>query len=691
MSEIIVGAAVKAVVGFAAGGLLSIFGDGKRSTPAPVAPTVTPAPAPPNPLDVTADEGGPCIGIFGTMRVGGRVIFSYKRGPKTYVVMAIASAPLSLVRDVYINGQLVARNASGDVLTAPWYDTVAAASYVNVRLMDGTQVTADATLMSLLPAYTSAFIGYKTAYAVIVTDNTTAAAQSAFNGAMPTFTFHVRGHACYDPRNPAHVIGTPSTWTHSDNATIIDANYLIHELGAALPTSAVDWTSVATAANADDGTSATLAGLSEPRYRCAVMWTTAERHEDVRSRIGASHAGGMYLRGDKWVARTGVYDAPLVSLTPSEYAAGGDLTFADTDSLSETFNGVRGRFRSPVHGYEMRDIPPYQDATALSEDNGAPSWLDVDLSCVTSPSQAQRLARIAYLKSRLGARVSLSLQARWLQLTADDTLLLTDSVAGMTATPLRIETAEVAEDYSVQLQMREEPASVFAWSAGANEVDFTAFDPPGGEAYLTPPGYTLYDNNAVAGTVAPAYKLMPSVAGGWDVYQYSYTSLSGPWTDVARATTDITGQPAVSSPNNIVAAYMRVKDTSTGNTSQVAYLGTVSRTSVDALNATNSPAVLPLTPATPVLKYSARGTAVIGIKAPVGDTRSTNLVLHSVATNDVASALGSASNAVQTLSFASQNVTVTGTPGTVAYYWVSGYSSTNSKYSFTSGVLAVYF
>jgi hypothetical protein len=49
----------------------------------------------------------------------------------------------------------------------------------------------------------------------------------------------VSGFACYDPRDGTQTLGTPSTYKYSANAAIINANYLIHELGAAFPTDRV--------------------------------------------------------------------------------------------------------------------------------------------------------------------------------------------------------------------------------------------------------------------------------------------------------------------------------------------------------------------------------------------------------------------------------------------------------------------
>lgn len=95
-----------------------------------------------------------------------------------------------------------------------------------------------------------------------------------YDSGIPQLTFDVTGFPCYDPRDGTRDINTPSTWKYSANAAIINANYLIHELGAAFPTSRVNWTSV-TLKN----------GGTEPRYSCAVRWTTDERRRHVASAV----------------------------------------------------------------------------------------------------------------------------------------------------------------------------------------------------------------------------------------------------------------------------------------------------------------------------------------------------------------------------------------------------------------------
>jgi len=379
MPQLIAQAAVSALVAVGVGLLQKALSPKSKGKKTPDA-----APSPTEILTAAADPGGACIGIFGHRRVGGRTIISAKSGTATYIVIAIANSPVSGINAVYLNNRIVSRDGSGNVLDAPW---ASGAQYsINIKLYDGTQTVADAALDAAFPGWTADHVGYKTAYAIIKIDPSinTAVFNPVYQSGVPDFTFDVTGFKCYDPRNGAHNIADPTTWTYSGNAAIINANYLIHELGAALPTSRVDWSSVTAAANSCDEAVPLKNGGTEPRYTCSVVWTTDERHEAVLERIGEAHAGGAFFVGTKYKVRSGVFGTPLTPvIAPDTYADEG-LSFAETPPLSEIANGVRGTFLNPLKNYESDDFPSYQDTAALSEDQGLPYWLDLNLSCVTS-------------------------------------------------------------------------------------------------------------------------------------------------------------------------------------------------------------------------------------------------------------------------------------------------------------------
>lgn len=423
---------------------------------------------PPAPLSVSTVSGGPHIGHFGRRRVGGRVLLSARDNTNNdWLVIAIAGGVISY-EGLRIDGVRVLRDGAGLVTTPPYH-----LSSVKITLYDGGQTTADAGLVAAFPGWTSQFIGYRTAYAVVKI--TKSANVAAFVAGVPAFTFDILGFKCFDPRNPAHNVNDRATWAASTNAAIQNANYLIHELGAAMPVSRIDWASVAAAANVCDVPVTVRAGGVEPAYSAALSWTTDERHETIERRAGDAHAGGMFLVGQKYRARSGAFSAPatIPDITPAGYVGGG-LTFSDTPPLASLPNGVRGTFTSTAHGFEPRDFPSYQNAADLAADGAREAWLDLDLSAVTSASQAQRLARLAYNKARQGFAAAAELSFAHFDIIADDLVSVTDAAAGFNAQTFRVATDELRPDFTVALALQAESAAFYAFTPATDETPFVA-------------------------------------------------------------------------------------------------------------------------------------------------------------------------------------------------------------------------
>lgn len=681
------------------------------TVPSPVAPAVDP----PNPLDVKPALAGPLSGLFGSRRVGGNVIFSYRNGTKTHYVIAIAGAPLSKIVGVYINNVLVnIDTSSNNVTSAPWAYTFSSAGVtttyyaINVRLYDGTQTAADPVLLASVPNYSANAIGKNIAYAAITVDTNawtlaqtgnSSQASTAFQNAMPDFTFWCLGHKCYDPRDVSQVLATPSTWKWSGNPSIIEANYRIHQLGMQVPTSLIDWSSVATCATIDETTTATASGANEYKYQCALYWQTDERHEAVCARIAASHDGGMSLIGNLWTCRTGVWTTPVAALTSDDYVKSG-LTLSDTVPIQSTANGVRGKFASAGANFEARDFPAYQDATALAQDS-TPIWLDLDLQTVASASQAQRLARIAYNRRRFGRLASVVVSPKWLVLTAGDTITLTDALAGISAESFRVLSRALNSDFSVELQLQSESAATYAWTASTDETQAAIYPPVGGLAtFLPAPGFVLFDTTPGA-TVTPAVKiLLPPVSDfdTWRVYSHDGSSTAS-----LLAVTQVT-LAALSAANGTFG--VRVENSYNGRVSQIASF-TVPKAAIDAALTTGLSLTIPSlasvgnwalpTPADPYMIGSAAGVAAFRIYATTPETityigavtnQVQSLALIWSTTPDVNAAIAAVAAGggnVQFLSNTDQTITVTAAPGTVRYYWVVA-SATGDRLSWTGTV-----
>lgn len=676
MAEMVIGAVISAVTGHAIGLAAAEF----TNTKAVAAVTPVAAP-PPDPLQVSPEPGGPAIGIFGRRRIGGRVVLSYSSGTKTHLAIVLASAPLSKILAVHINNYPVALQSNGNVASSPW-SAGPTTSALNVRVYDGTQTTADATLVANVPGFTADFIGKKTAYLAITIDTGAfPAAAALFASGQPDFTADVLGFKCYDPRDVTQVLATPSTWKWSGNASIIDANYLIHELGAKVPTARVDWASVATCATIDDQAVTLKNGTKEPRYECSAYWHCDERHEDVRSRIEATHAGGLRLIGNKWVCTTGVWVAPVAAITSDDYAGGGGLQYTEGVAIEASCNGVRGRYTSPAHDYETRDFPPYQDATALAED-GTEIWLDFDASFVTSHTQAQRLGRIAFKRARFGYPATVITGLHKMKVTSVDAVTLTDTFAGLAAASFRVTNAKLTlnsegdDAFTVRFSLRAEDATTFAWNPATDELTenstiagrFTT-------SYAANYAFVSDSETATVGTTVPIIQVVGPFPVGVNVVRF--------WRPDGTETVKTPGTAFESvnltsthfAPATGTFGY-RIENSTTGQASEV-----VNVTFTTAGIAQQPQSSLPgLTsgrfrfpqPAAPVAGASSISVTAVTTSVPsVTPALSLAIIWHDTPSyaDAAAAVLGGAGN-FQVVTNTTQTVAVTGTAGTTKYYWV---------------------
>lgn len=672
--EFVAGAAVSALVSTGIGAVTRALTGKKGDAPTSNVTAYTPTNI--DLLSQAPDPGGAHVGVFGHRRLGGKVVFSGKTGGKTYLVIEIAGAPVVGINGVFINNGAATINGSGDVTNAPW------SSSINIALYTGAQTTVDSVMAAAWPNWTSQYVGKQITYARIRIDPSVVSA-SVYTAGVPDFTFDVSGFACYDPRNGSHVLGTPSTWTYSSNAAIINANYLIHRLGHNLPTDRVDWTSVTAAANICDQSVTLKSGASEARYTAALTWATNERHETVLDRIGQAHAGGAYFIGKKYLIRSGVWTATSAAFTTSDYAENG-LSFSETPPIAQLCNGVRGTFTSPLHNYENRDFPAWQDATALAVD-GAEYWIDLQLDAVTSPTQAQRLAKIAFNKARNGFTATVDLQFSAFETTAEDTITITDDLAGFSATSFRVLEDSLSADFVCRLSLVREDSTYYDWTAATDEQDFTSVSPVLGEGGdVGTPGVIMIDTNATVNQLIIKAEITPPGSGNAASLSLTYNGS----TTTYSAALQTTGTLETTAGGIASARPTSAKATDAGGV--IGVIGSIVPTLISIDNqaaATNSNAlniILP-TPAAPRLLASFSGAAQLFVPQ-VGGSRSIKMRLYENSTND-----SSTASLVDTQTNNGVTFSRTGSAGTVKWYWARTYDDGNNVMSgFSNPTLVVF-
>jgi hypothetical protein len=202
----------------------------------------------------------------------------------------------------------------------------------------------------------------------------------------------------YDPRNGAHNINVPSTWTASDgNPAILWAWFRTAPYGRARPMSEINWTEVAAAANACDQIVYDRSANPIPRYRCGAAFPDNKpRHECEAEILLTMDAFVAYDDDGKAYPVPGVYEAPTLTFTAAR-----DILSAQTQIIDDgesAIDGVIVNYISPVHGYTKQSAAPWAN-DLYYDGTSEPNFQTLDVLGCQDHNQAVRIAKSVGLRS----------------------------------------------------------------------------------------------------------------------------------------------------------------------------------------------------------------------------------------------------------------------------------------------------
>ena len=141
----------------------------------------------------------------------------------------------------------------------------------------------------------------------------------------------------------------------------------------------------------------------------------------------------------------------------------------DKQSLVNTIKGI---FNDEDQKFYAVDMPKYQDAAALAEDNGEELNEDLQLIFVKNTEKAQRLSKL-YLKQRRAERrrYVLKLNMRGCVIAPNDTISLTYARFGFVNKIFKVMgQAESLLNEGVSVTIREEDPTIYDWEASEATV-----------------------------------------------------------------------------------------------------------------------------------------------------------------------------------------------------------------------------
>lgn len=284
----------------------------------------------------------------------------------------------------------------------------------------------------------------------------------------PNLSAVVRGpKGVYDPR-------TDTTVNYTSNPALLAAWFRTlprADGGMGVPSTWIDWPSVATAANVCDELISVkkLDGSgyeNVKRYECHTVLTLDQAPADNLRVILDAMAGEFPFTGSKYRCFAGAFRAAALTLTDADVAADAAITVAPLSGGDQVPpNTASATFWNAATGWTETGAREVSNATYIAED-GAEEVLALDLPATTDERQANYLMGVQLEQARPGLSAALSVNGRGANIGLMDTLQL--NLSGYSALAGRtFEVRRRSNDWRGRypLELREVRATTYALAA----------------------------------------------------------------------------------------------------------------------------------------------------------------------------------------------------------------------------------
>lgn len=342
--------------------------------------------------------------LYGTQTVSGGVFFqstvadTASTEPDIYVLgFAVSDGVCESLESLLINGVVCDIDVNGFPTTAPWIS--GPDTYLKVSFRSGEDDQAiDPIIAARFPTESIQFRQRGIATCVIeMAFGTDADRHTELWGAsgVPDIKFKVKGRKVYDPRLGTHVVDDPATWAWTSNATLIEADWLRHEVGFGVPHAEIDWDTVIESANIDDQIVDTLDG-TEFRGTINGVVLASEANDAILNAMALSNralirkAFGLYtIRADRSAEPVATIHQGLLV---------GEFSFQNETDTRSALNTISMQFSPSVNDNQPGETV-YTDPSLVAAD-GQEFEATLSLRFTDSPSTAQRLGYALVTENR---------------------------------------------------------------------------------------------------------------------------------------------------------------------------------------------------------------------------------------------------------------------------------------------------
>ncbi len=296
----------------------------------------------------------------------------------------------------------------------------------------------------------------------------------------------VKGMLVYDPRQDstnggsgAQRLATPSTWSWSDNPALCMADFKMSaRYGAAVPSTDIDWPSVATAADYCD---ATVSGAK--RYTLNIALGAEKTVAELENTLGVHFGASWQFQAGKWnlIVFKAAAGSP-VAIGPDEIVGSAKLT--------RNSSGFTAPNRITVEWLDAWGRAQQVSVKTAAVDAGA-AIVDPGVFAIhgcNTEAQALRCAQVILDRTTYDMTLDVELMPAFLDLTIGDLLTLNDLSVAPLGTSFQVLSAGRTDRDTVQVRAQE-----YVAPSSSSSSPFT----PGALTLYSGPPYTtaVYDTD----------------------------------------------------------------------------------------------------------------------------------------------------------------------------------------------------
>lgn len=458
--------------------------------------------------------------VMGRVRKAGTIFFRGSSGAQSrdlYVAVALAGHEIDGVEQYWLNDQLVTLNASGFVQEAPYssaeifsasttiggpylgtlvpgsvrqyyasydesgapvgapagenyqYSVLRSAVKITVHRGEPGQ-TVDAALLAGFPAlWSTANVMQGLAYAVCKFTYS----ETAFPTGVPALTVTMRGAKLFDPRtglttysaNPALMIRHLYTHGNFGKSAITATEDLRIIAAANACDQVVTWQTVDFGGILGIG----VVNINLPLYSAAIVFPFGAAPKNCFDDLVQAMAGSWAFAGGELYLKSGVYSAPVMSLTDADLAVvqrsgGGEsqtpISISTHREKARKFNVVKVKIWDAAQNFKEVSLTELA-APALVTRDGEKLPLEISFPAIGYAPQALHVAGVLMRDARDPLVVDLPLKLRAYPLELFDTIDLTISRYGFVNKTFLIINRVWQSNGSLRLSLKETNAAIF--------------------------------------------------------------------------------------------------------------------------------------------------------------------------------------------------------------------------------------